>query len=242
MTEEHREVEITEEALARVRALIGKEEGDVDAFLSTYPLPIACPLHKRLLKIFICRYHKLWKKAFETAITAVMAAAVLDGLDGRIARALKGTSRFGAELDSLSDFVDFGVAPALLLYLWSLHEIKGLGWFAVLVFVIAAALRLARFNVNIEVVDRRFFQGIPSPAAAALVAGFIWLACDNNPSTSRCILLPMASLFSPMAISSSSRASSARLRSRRFCTWRSPSAMAFPPCGLGSWISASSAG
>ncbi|MFM8859401.1 MAG: CDP-alcohol phosphatidyltransferase family protein, partial [Methylocystis sp.] len=86
---------------------------------------------------------------FETAVTAVMMAAVLDGLDGRIARALKGTSRFGAELDSLSDFVDFGVAPAVILYLWSLHEIKGLGWFAVLVFVIAAALRLARFNVMI---------------------------------------------------------------------------------------------
>lgn len=111
---------------------------------------------------------------FETAITAVMAAAVLDGLDGRIARALKGTSRFGAELDSLSDFVDFGVAPALLLYLWSMHEIKGLGWFAVLVFVIAAALRLARFNVMTDDPTKPawhadFFVGMPAPAGAVTV-------------------------------------------------------------------------
>ena len=94
---------------------------------------------------------------FETAVTAVMAAAVLDGLDGRLARALKGTSRFGAELNSLADFVDFGVAPALLLYLWTLHDIKGLGWFAVLVFAIACALRLARFNVH----DRRSRRSRP---------------------------------------------------------------------------------
>ena len=87
---------------------------------------------------------------FETAVLAVMAAAVLDGLDGRLARALKGTSRFGAELDSLADFVDFGVAPALLLYFWSLHEIKNFGWFAALAFAIACALRLARFNVMSE--------------------------------------------------------------------------------------------
>ena len=107
--------------------------------------------------------------------------AVLDGLDGRIARALKGTSRFGAELDSLSDFVDFGVAPALLLYLWSLHEIKGLGWFAVLVFVIAAALRLARFNVMIDDPSKPawqadFFVGMPAPAGAVMVVG---LGCEK---------------------------------------------------------------
>ena len=108
---------------------------------------------------------------FETAVTAVMAAAVLDGLDGRLARALKGTSRFGAELDSLSDFVDFGVAPGLLLYLWTLQEIKGLGWFAVLVFAIAGALRLARFNVTIDDPTKpawqaEFFVGMPAPAGA----------------------------------------------------------------------------
>ncbi|MGE5388574.1 MAG: CDP-diacylglycerol--serine O-phosphatidyltransferase [Hyphomicrobiales bacterium] len=111
---------------------------------------------------------------FVKAVTAIMAAAVLDGLDGRIARAIKGTSRFGAELDSLADFVDFGVAPGLLLYLWSLHEIKGLGWFAVLAFAIAGALRLARFNVMIDDPGKpawqaEFFVGMPAPAGAVTV-------------------------------------------------------------------------
>jgi CDP-diacylglycerol--serine O-phosphatidyltransferase len=98
-------------------------------------------------------------------------AAILDGLDGRIARALRGTSRFGAELDSLADFVAFGVAPALILYFWGLHEMKSFGWFAALVFAIAAALRLARFNVMIDDPNRppwhaHFFTGMPSPAGA----------------------------------------------------------------------------
>ncbi len=108
---------------------------------------------------------------FQNAVIAVIAAAILDGLDGRIARALRGTSRFGAELDSLADFVDFGVAPALILYFWSLHEIKSIGWFTTLVFAIAAALRLARFNVMIEEPNRpawtaHFFTGMPAPAGA----------------------------------------------------------------------------
>ena len=127
---------------------------------------------------------------FETAVTAVMAAAVLDGLDGRIARALKGTSRFGAELDSLSDFVDFGVAPAVILYLWSLHEIKGFGWFAVLVFAIAAALRLARFNVMIDDPSKpawhaEFFVGMPAPAGAVtvLLPLYLHLSVLELPST-----------------------------------------------------------
>ena len=108
---------------------------------------------------------------FLTAVVAVMIAAVLDGLDGRLARALRGTSRFGAELDSLADFVDFGVAPAMILYLSSLQHIQSLGWFATLVFVIAAALRLARFNTMLELPDPplwhgRFFTGMPAPAGA----------------------------------------------------------------------------
>lgn len=108
---------------------------------------------------------------FETAVAAVVAAAILDGLDGRLARALRGTSRFGAELDSLADFVDFGVAPALILYFWGLHEIKSFGWFAALVFAIAAALRLARFNVMMDDPSRQpwqayFFTGMPAPAGA----------------------------------------------------------------------------
>jgi CDP-diacylglycerol--serine O-phosphatidyltransferase len=108
---------------------------------------------------------------YETAVVAVLVAAVLDGLDGRLARALRGTSRFGAELDSLADFVDFGVAPALILYFWGLHEIKSLGWVAALVFAIACALRLARFNVTSGNPSRPpwhagFFTGMPAPAGA----------------------------------------------------------------------------
>jgi CDP-diacylglycerol--serine O-phosphatidyltransferase len=108
------------------------------------------------------------------AVYAIISAAILDGLDGRIARALKGTSRFGAELDSLADFVDFGVAPALVLYLWSLHEHRSIGWFAALIFAIAGALRLARFNVMIDDPNKpawsgNFFVGMPAPAGAILV-------------------------------------------------------------------------
>lgn len=108
---------------------------------------------------------------FEAAVYAILIAAVLDGVDGRIARALKGSSRFGAELDSLADFIDFGVAPGLLLFFWSLHELKTVGWAAVLIFAIAAALRLARFNVMIDDPNKpawmnRFFTGMPAPAGA----------------------------------------------------------------------------
>jgi CDP-diacylglycerol--serine O-phosphatidyltransferase len=112
--------------------------------------------------------------SYENAVLAIIAAAILDGLDGRIARALEGTSRFGAELDSLADFVDFGVAPALLLYFWSLHENRSLGWFAALIFAVACALRLARFNVMIDDPNRpawmgHFFVGMPAPAGAIVV-------------------------------------------------------------------------
>ena len=108
---------------------------------------------------------------FEMAAVFIVCAAVLDGLDGRLARALDGASRFGAELDSLADFVDFGVAPAFLLYFWSLHEAPSLGWFAAMVFAIAAALRLARFNVMIDDPNKpawhaEFFIGMPAPAGA----------------------------------------------------------------------------
>jgi CDP-diacylglycerol---serine O-phosphatidyltransferase len=111
---------------------------------------------------------------YESAVLAILVAAVLDGMDGRIARALKGSSRFGAELDSLADFIDFGVAPALLLFFWSLHTLKTVGWAAVLIFAIAAALRLARFNVMIDDPNKpawsaRFFTGMPAPAGAIVV-------------------------------------------------------------------------
>ena len=108
--------------------------------------------------------------SIEWAVSAIAAAAVLDGLDGRIARALKGTSRFGAELDSLADFVDFGVAPALVLYVANLHAAKSFGWVAALLFAMACALRLARFNVMIDEDQpawrKIFFVGMPAPAGA----------------------------------------------------------------------------
>ena len=108
------------------------------------------------------------------ALAAIVFAAILDGIDGRLARLLKGTSRFGAELDSLSDFVNFGVAPALILYFWGLHDLKSGGWIAAMAFAICAGLRLARFNVMIEDPDRpawaaNFFVGVPAPAGAIIV-------------------------------------------------------------------------
>ena len=114
------------------------------------------------------------EQKFEWALAAVVFAALLDGVDGRIARLLKGTSRFGAELDSLADFVNFGVAPALILYQWGLNDLKSVGWIAALVFALCAALRLARFNVMIEDPNRpawagNFFLGIPAPAGAITV-------------------------------------------------------------------------
>jgi CDP-diacylglycerol---serine O-phosphatidyltransferase len=108
------------------------------------------------------------------ALYAIVFAALLDGIDGRVARMLKGTSRFGAELDSLADFVNFGVAPAVILYFWDLHEVKSAGWIAAMVFAIAAGLRLARFNVMVDDPSRpawagNFFTGIPAPAGAITV-------------------------------------------------------------------------
>ncbi|MGA2549857.1 MAG: CDP-diacylglycerol--serine O-phosphatidyltransferase [Burkholderiaceae bacterium] len=110
---------------------------------------------------------------FETAAYAIFIAAVLDSLDGRVARLTNTQSDFGAEYDSLSDMVAFGVAPALVIYQWSLLGLGKWGWLAAFVYVAGAGLRLARFNTNIEVIDKRFFQGLPSPAAAAMVAGFV---------------------------------------------------------------------
>ncbi len=115
---------------------------------------------------------------FEHAAWAIFVAMILDGLDGRIARLTNTQSEFGAQYDSLSDMVSFGAAPALVIYEWSLRGLGKLGWIAAFVYCAGAALRLARFNTNIEVVDKRYFQGLPSPAAAAMVAGFILMMVD----------------------------------------------------------------
>jgi CDP-diacylglycerol--serine O-phosphatidyltransferase len=115
---------------------------------------------------------------YEQAAMAIFVAMVLDGLDGRIARLTRTQSEFGAEYDSLADVVAFGAAPALVMYEWALRPLGRLGWVAAFAYCAATALRLARFNVNIDVVDKRFFQGLPSPAAAAVLAGLVWVIDD----------------------------------------------------------------
>jgi CDP-diacylglycerol--serine O-phosphatidyltransferase len=112
---------------------------------------------------------------FEVACIAIFVAMVLDGLDGRVARMTHTTSEFGAQLDSLSDMVSFGAAPALVMYAWALQPLGKWGWIGAFIYCVCAALRLARFNTNIGVADKRYFQGLPSPAAACLMAGLIWV-------------------------------------------------------------------
>ena len=128
---------------------------------------------------------------FELAVGAVIVAILLDAVDGRLARFLKGTSRFGAELDSLADFVNFGVAPALLIYIWSLNSLRTLGWVIALVLAVCCALRLARFNVALDDPDKPawaagFFSGAPAPAGAGLALlpmylGFLGIIPDGHP-------------------------------------------------------------
>jgi CDP-diacylglycerol---serine O-phosphatidyltransferase len=133
---------------------------------------------------------------FEHAAIAIFVAMVLDGMDGRIARLMHTQSAFGAEYDSLADMVSFGVAPALVIYVWSLKDFSTaqnlplvgpwltakLGWIAAFIYCACAALRLARFNTQLEVADKRYFQGLPSPAAASVVAGFVWAASEYGVS------------------------------------------------------------
>lgn len=117
---------------------------------------------------------------FDLAAWGVGCAMVLDSLDGRVARMTNTQSAFGEQMDSLSDMVSFGAAPAIISYVWSLKNLGRWGWIAAFVYCACAALRLARFNVNTGVVDKRYFQGLPSPAAAALIAGFIWLLTESG--------------------------------------------------------------
>ncbi len=115
---------------------------------------------------------------FDQASIAIFVAMVLDSLDGRVARLTKTQSAFGAEFDSLADMVSFGAAPALVIYEWVLRDMGKWGWAAAFLYCACAALRLARFNTMLEVADKRWFTGIPSPAAAALVAGCVWIVDD----------------------------------------------------------------
>ncbi len=117
---------------------------------------------------------------FDQSAMGVFSAMIFDSLDGRVARMTNTQSAFGEQMDSLADMVSFGAAPALIVYVWALKGLGRWGWIAAFVYCACAALRLARFNVNTAVVDKRYFQGLPSPAAAALVMGFIWLMTDNG--------------------------------------------------------------
>jgi len=131
---------------------------------------------------------------FETAVVMVLVAAFLDGIDGRVARLIKGQSRFGAELDSLADFVNFGCAPGLILYLWSLHDLGNVGWIAAMVFAICGALRLARFNVMIDDPNRplwagNFFTGVPAPAGALIAMLPIYVSLLGGPTVAATVTL-----------------------------------------------------
>lgn len=117
---------------------------------------------------------------YELSAIAIFIAMVMDGLDGRVARMTNTQSAFGAEYDSLSDMVSFGVAPALVVYVWALQPLNKLGWIAAFIYCACAALRLARFNTKLDTQDKRYFQGLPSPAAAALIAGIVWVAQEYD--------------------------------------------------------------
>jgi CDP-diacylglycerol--serine O-phosphatidyltransferase len=142
---------------------------------------------------------------FETAVAAIIVAGILDGLDGRIARLLKGTSSFGAQLDSLSDFVSFGVAPAVMLYIWTMDQFHGFGWAVVLIFAVCCGLRLARFNTQLgqelPPYAYNFFTGVPAPAGAGLVMIPMFAAFElgdtffRTPALNTFVILAVAGLM-----------------------------------------------
>jgi len=179
----------------------GRPAGDGLRGFKAVPLRLLIPNLITLLALCLglTAIRFAFEGAIEWAVSAIAAAAVLDGLDGRIARALKGTSRFGAELDSLADFVDFGVAPGIVLYFSGLDQMKSLGWLATLVFCIACALRLARFNVMIDDPElpawrKNFFVGMPAPAGAIVGLLPVYLRFLLSPGSSepRFIILEIA--------------------------------------------------
>jgi CDP-diacylglycerol--serine O-phosphatidyltransferase len=117
---------------------------------------------------------------FELASVAIFAAMFMDGLDGRVARVTNTQTAFGAEYDSLSDMVAFGLAPALVIYHWALSDLGKIGWLAAFIYTAGTALRLARFNTQVGIADKKYFQGLPSPAAAAIVGGGVWVGVDHG--------------------------------------------------------------
>lgn len=162
------------------------------------------------------------EERWEAALTSIVIAAILDGFDGRIARLLNGQTRFGAELDSLSDVIAFGVAPAILVYLWVLQEVPRYGWIFSLAFAAACALRLARFNANIDVDDQPhksagFLTGVPSPTAAglSLVPIFMWLVTEQEIFRSFYLVAPWMALIAFLMVSNIATFSWSSIRLRR---------------------------
>ena len=141
---------------------------------------------------------------FEAAAVAIFVAMVTDGLDGRIARMTNTQSAFGAEYDSLTDMVAFGLAPALVIFQWSLLEIGKFGWMVAFIYTACAALRLARFNTQVGIADKRYFQGLPSPAAAACIAGWVWASdrYDISPEVMSVGAVPLTFLAGILMVSS----------------------------------------
>jgi CDP-diacylglycerol---serine O-phosphatidyltransferase len=159
---------------------------------------------------------------WERAIGAIIIAGVLDGVDGRVARLLKGESRFGAELDSLSDVIAFGVSPALIMYLWSLKNFPQFGWICALAFVVCQALRLARFNAAIDVEDQPhksagFLTGIPAPAGAGIVFTplYLWIVTGNHCFREPLLVAPWVALVGTLMISNLATYSWGSIRLRR---------------------------
>src|SRR3954462_9733227 len=170
------------------------------------PIPVRMLVPNLITLLALCAGLTAIRLAFEQklewAVAAIVFAALLDGIDGRVARMLKGTSRFGAELDSLADFVNFGVAPALILYFWGLHELGNAGWIAAMVFAICTGLRLARFNVMIDEPEKpawagNFFVGVPAPAGAITVLLPIYVDFLGMP---RLAFVPPLTLIYTLAI------------------------------------------
>lgn len=120
------------------------------------------------------------KNQYETAVIAIFIGMLADGLDGRIARLTNTQTAFGAQYDSLSDMVTFGVAPAILVYSWSLHGLGKIGWLIAFIYTAAVALRLARFNTKVDTADKRYFQGLACPAGAAIISSFVWFCVQNQ--------------------------------------------------------------
>lgn len=143
---------------------------------------------------------------FDIAAIAIFVAMIMDSLDGRVARLTNTQSAFGAELDSLSDMVSFGIAPALVIYSWSLKSLGKLGWLAAFIFAAATALRLARFNTQLGTADKRYFQGLPSPAGAGIIAGIVWLSVETAiPGASITLLIATLTVLTALVMVSNIR-------------------------------------